>query len=138
MEILLKATTFTIFSILFALPIVLLTILYKRNFKNILFFYTIISIITTFLLFLVAAWWTYYSNKILMSYYGYDFQSMNFEEGLKNVSPQNIAKTKTLHQNTLGIGWPLKAFISFPLYIPYLLFVYLTTLLYRKVKLKSK
>lgn len=137
MEFFLKTITFILFAILIIWPIVLLNTLQKRKFNNVLLSYSAISIISTFLLFLAVAWWVYYSNEILMSHYGFDFDAMNFTEGLKNVTSENTTKINLLHKNRLGIGWPLKAFLSFPLYIPYLLFVYLGTRMYLKIKQKT-
>lgn len=38
----------------------------------------------------------------------------------------------------MGIGWPLKAYIFYPFYFPYLLIVYFGMYFFKKNQLKSK
>ncbi|OUL60836.1 hypothetical protein [Flavobacterium sp. AJR] len=132
MEIIIKTITFISIITLIVLPILILNKIYKQNTKNIFIIYLITSIITTFILVLIVGWWGSFSNEILLSYYGFDFDAMNDIERFKNVALENLEKVKELEKNTLGIGWPLKAFMFFLIYSPYLLIVYISTYFYRK------
>lgn len=71
------------------------------------------------------AWWVDYSNQILMNNYGYDFNAMTEKERFENVELKNLEKVKQLEIVLFGIGWPLKAIMTFIFYLPYLLIVYL-------------
>jgi hypothetical protein len=132
MEIIIKAITFISIIALIALPILILNKIYKRNTKNTFIIYLITSIITTFGLILIVGRWVSFSNDFLLSHYGYDFNAMNDIERFKDVALENLDKVKELEMNMLGIGWPLKAFMFFLIYSPYLLIVYISTHFYRK------
>jgi hypothetical protein len=85
---------------------------------------------------LTVAWWSDFSKHLLLSHYGYDFDDMNSIERLQNVAPENLEKVKNLRKSTMGIGWPLKAFIIYPFYFVYLVIVY-SVLDYQKNKTKN-
>tara|TARA_R110001592_G_scaffold106518_1_gene298983 strand:- start:1277 stop:1537 length:261 start_codon:yes stop_codon:yes gene_type:complete len=81
-------------------------------------------------------WWVDYSDRLLMSHYGYDFDAMNDNRRFVNVEPENFEKVKQLEIGYFGIGWPLKAIMTFVFYSPYLLIVYLVGQLIRRTKRK--
>ncbi|MDD5149078.1 MAG: hypothetical protein PHC28_01165 [Flavobacterium sp.] len=115
-------------------------IIYKLNQLNVKYnfiLYIISAILITSILTLFFAWWSHYSDKILLSYYGYNFDSMNDIERFENVSTENLDKVKNLEMSMMGIGWPLKAIMSYLVYCPYLLIVYIITFFYTKMKKKN-
>lgn len=63
-------------------------------------------------------WWADYSNQLLMSHYGYDFDAMNDTERFQNVESENLKKVKQFEIGYFGIGWPLKAIMSFVFLFP--------------------
>jgi len=118
-------------------PIILFNRVKKWNRYNYDFLiYIIIGAIITAGITMVFAWWTGYSNKILLSYYGYNFDAMNDTARYWKVNIENIEKVKKLEIGYFGIGWPVKALITFLCYSPYLLIVYLIGQLLKKMKLK--
>ena len=80
------------------------------------------------------AWWSDYANRLLMSHYGYDFEAMNERDRYSKVELENLEKLKQLEARYLGIGWPLKALMSFIVYSPYLLVVYIIGLVIRRIR----
>lgn len=96
--------------------------------------YLILGISITSILILIFAWWSDTSNKMLLSHYGYDFEAMNVTERFENVSAQNMERVKRLEVSMMGIGWPLKAFMTYVIYSPYLIIVYMVSYLLKKYK----
>ena len=137
MEILLKIISFVLLVSLVIFPIFILKQLKKRKTKNVFIIYLIISLIITFILILIIAWWSNFSNKLLLSHLDYDFEAMNDIQRFQNVASKNLDKVKKLRISTMGIGWPLKAFIFYPFYLPYLLFVYFGSSFLTRIKQKS-
>jgi len=137
MEILLKIISFVLLVSLVIFPIFILKQLKKRKTKNVFILYLIISLIITFILILIIAWWSNFSNKLLLSHLGYDFEAMNDIQRFQNVASENLDKVKKLRISTMGIGWPLKAFIFYPFYLPYLLIVYFGSSFLTRIKQKS-
>jgi hypothetical protein len=74
---------------------------------------------------------------LLLTHYGYDFDDMNNIERFRNVAPENLAKAKNLRISIMGIGWPLKAFMSYTFYFPYLLIVYFVFVFIQRAKTKK-
>ncbi len=70
------------------------------------------------------SWWVDYSDQLLMSHYGYNFDAMDEVQRFKKVEAKNLEKVKQLEIGFFGIAWPLKAMIAFVFYLPYLLVVY--------------
>ena len=137
MEILLKIISFVLLVSLVIFPIFILKQLKKRKTNNVFILYLIISLIITFILILIIAWWTNFSNKLLLSHLGYDFEAMNDIQRFQNVAAENLDKVKKIRISTMGIGWPLKAFIFYPFYLPYLLIVYFGSSFLTRIKQKS-
>jgi hypothetical protein len=109
----------------------------KLNLKNNFIIYTISGILITSILTFTLAWWSHLSNEILLSHYGYDFEAMNDIDRFRNITKENFDRVKELRINIVGIGWPLKAFMVYIVYSPYLLIVYLVTYFYKKIKIKK-
>ena len=74
---------------------------------------------------LAFAWWMDYSDQLLMSHYGYDFQAMNDIDRFKEVKPENLQRVQVLESRYFGIGWPLRAIVLMAFSIPYLGLIYL-------------
>lgn len=134
MEILTKTLSFSLLLAIMASPVLVLSGLRKFNIKSNFIVYLILSIAITSILTLLFGWWSDASNQMLLSHYGYDFEAMNDTERFGNVSAENMELVKRLEVNMMGIGWPLKAFISYIIYSPYLLIVYLISYLLKKYK----
>lgn len=98
--------------------------------------YLIFGLIITAGIMWTFVWWVDYSDRLLMSHYGYDFDAMNDNRRFVNVEPENFEKVKQLEIGYFGIGWPLKAIMTFVFYSPYLLIVYLVGQLIRRTKRK--
>ncbi|MFB3386347.1 hypothetical protein [Flavobacterium sp. LAR06] len=137
MEILLKIISFVLLVSLIIFPILVLKQLQKRKTKNIFIPYLMISLIITFILILIIAWWTNFSNKLLLSHLGYDFEAMNDIQRFQDVASENLDTVKKLRISTMGIGWPLKAFMFYPFYFPYLLIVSFGSSFLTRIKQKS-
>lgn len=81
------------------------------------------------------AWWADTSDLILLKHYGYDIEGMNEKEFYGKVAPENMDKVRSLETSIMGIGWPLKAIMTFIFYSPYILIVYgLTFFIGRKTR----
>lgn len=134
MEILNKLLSFSLLLAIMASPILVLFGLKKFHLKSNLIIYLILGITITSILTLLFAWWSDASKHMLLSHYGYDFEAMDDGERFANVSAQNLERVKRLKRSMMGIGWPLKAFMTYVVYAPYLLIVYLITYLINKYK----
>lgn len=56
--------------------------------------YMFLGIIITAGITLIFAWWADYSDQLLMSHYGYDFDAMNDTERFGKVQDNNLEKVK--------------------------------------------
>ncbi len=79
---------------------------------------------TTLLITVVFAWWSDASDSMLLAHYGYDSNGISESEFYRGVSQDNMARVKSLENRAAGIGWPVKAALTYVLYMPYLLVVY--------------
>ncbi|QBN17356.1 hypothetical protein [Flavobacterium nackdongense] len=134
MQIITTTISFFLLIGLIVSPSFIIYKLNKLNVKNNFIFYLIFGIIITSILMLIVAWWSHFSTKILLSHYGYNFDSMNLIERFENVSAENLDKVKNLEISMMGIGWPLKAIMSYLVYCPYILIVYIVTFYFTKIK----
>jgi general stress protein CsbA len=137
MEILIKIIVFALFLMMIFIPILILKQLYKRKVKNNFIPYILFSLTITFLLILIIGWWSNFSTHFLLSHYRYNFEALNETERFQNVAIKNLEKVKTLRTSILGIGWPIKACMSYSFYFPYLLIVYFSSYFYKIIKQKS-
>ena len=136
MEVLIQLLSFTLLISILIFPVLFLKKLYKRKTKNTVLLYFIICPIITFILVFSLAWWSYFSKNLLLSHYRYDFNDLDSIARLQNVAPENLDRVKKLRVSTMGIGWPLKAFMIYPFFFVYLVIVY-NVLDYRKNKTKK-
>lgn len=104
----------------------------KLNFLT----YLILGLIITSGITFTFAWWADYSDKLLLNHYGYDLDAMNDSERYGNVESENLGKVKQIEISYFGIGWPLKAIMTYVFYLPYLLIVYPIGITFRKMKQK--
>ena len=133
MEILINSITVLLFVGLITCPIVLLRLIRNSNLKFKFITYLTLSLILTAFITFIFAWWAYTSDLILLKHYGYDIDGMNEIEFYVKVSPGNMDEVKRLETSIMGIGWPLKAILTFVFYSPFLLIVYfLSNLFYKK------
>jgi hypothetical protein len=138
MEIIVTIISFLFIIALIALPIVILIGLKRLNVKKFKFLtYLILGVVITSIITLTFGWWSDTSNEILLSYYGYDFDAMTDTQRFSNVSPENLERVKGLEISMMGIGWPLKAIMTFIVYSPYILVVYLIVYLIQNRKKKT-
>ena len=139
METLITIITFLLLFGLIAVPALLFAGIkkwYKLKFEFIAFL--VLGLILSGGIIWTLAWWTDYSDELLMSHYGYDLDAMNDTERFQNVESVNLERVKQLETGYYGIGWPLKATMSFIFYSPYLLFVYLIGQILITMKMKNK
>jgi hypothetical protein len=134
MEILNNFFKITIFLTIIIFPLLIFKKLEKLKFKNNFIIYLLLSFIVTSILFVFIGWWSNFSNKILLSHFGFNFEAMNDIDRYRNVTKENLEKVKGLKRNMLGIGWPLKVIISYIIYCPYLLIAYGISRFYKKKK----
>ena len=86
--------------------------------------YLIVGLVLTAGIVWTFPWWTDYADQLLMSHYGYDFDAMNDAGRFANVQSENHEKVKQIEIGYFGLGWPLKAMMTFVFYSPYLLIVF--------------
>jgi hypothetical protein len=140
-------TLTTTLSIILLLGLILVPILlfaainkwYRLKFEFLT--YLILGLITTAAITWVFAWWADYSNIILLKHYNgyvYNPDSGGYQVNYENVLPEDIQRVKTLEICIMGIGWPLKAIMTFVFYSPYLLIIYFIGQLIRRMKRKNK
>jgi hypothetical protein len=134
MQILATILSFSLLLLILASPVLILFGLRKFNLKSNFIVYLILGITITSILTLLFAWWSDASNQMLLTHYGYDFEAMDETERFKNVSAQNMERVKSLEVSMMGIGWPLKAFMTYMIYCPYLLLIYLISFFLKKYK----
>jgi len=137
MEIITTTISFILLIALIVSPLFLINKLNRLNVKYNFIVYLISAVLITSVLTLVLGWWAHFSDKILLSHYGYNFDSMNDIERFENVSDENLDRVKNLEISMMGIGWPLKAIMSYTVYSPYLLIVYIVSFFYTKRKKKN-
>ena len=134
MEILIGIITFLLFAGMILCPILILRQINKTKIKFKFITYLVFSLIFTAIIVFIFAYWTYISNLILLDHYGYDSEGMNETEFYGKVLPENMNRVKSLETSVTGIGWPLKAILTFLFYSPYLLVIYSVFYLVEKRK----
>jgi hypothetical protein len=137
MEILLEISFFLLLVGLIVSPIILLSKINKSEIKFKFIIYLTLGLIITAIIIFIIAWWSYTSDLILIKHYGYNIDGMNEVEFYGNVLPENLEEVKSLEKSIMGIGWTLKAILTFTFFSPYLLIIYLINFLISKLK-KSK
>jgi len=124
METIITTISFTLVAVLVGSPILIKWELDKQNLGKQFKSYLTIAIAFTALTIIVFAWWSDFSDRMLLIHYGYNLDGMNEGELYQQVCLENRERVKTLEKSLTGIGWPLKAAMSYILYIPYLLLAY--------------
>lgn len=132
MEILIGITFLIFFAGLIICPIILLKQINKTKIKFKFVIYLAFGIVLTAIIAFVFAWWGDTSDLILLKHYGYNIDGMNETEIYGNVLPENMDKVKKMETSIMGIGWPLKAIMTYVYYFPYLIVVYLVIYLIGK------
>jgi hypothetical protein len=132
MEILVTIISLTLLGGLLLSPIFLLRFLNRANIKYKFIAYLTLGFFLTAFIAFVFAWWGDISDKLLLAHYGYSFEGWSDKDYYENVAPENMERVKTLVTSMMGIGWPLKAIMTYMFYSPYLLVVYVGTYLIRK------
>ena len=130
METLVTISDFLILSLIISLPILLLIFLKRKSPKRIAVKFFLIGFFSMALLISIYAAWSDISNLMLLKHYGYNADSMNYD----NVSSENRERVKNLVTSIMGIGWPLKAIFGFIMTIPYLIFVYIAKIMIGRLK----
>ena len=134
MQILVIAISFILLGGLLLSPIFLLRFLNRTNIRYKFITYLAIGVFLTAFIVFVFAWWGDASDDLLLTYYGYNFDGWSEEERCEKVAPENLEKVGSLVTSKMGIGWPLKAIMSYIFYSPYLLIVYVATYLIGRIK----
>lgn len=135
MSFLVTAITVTLLGGLLISPLLLLRFINRTNIQYKFITYLTLGVVMTLIIAFVSAWWTYTSDLILLKYYDYDIDGMNETEFYGKVLPENMDKVKSLETSIMGIGWPLKAIMTFLFYSPYLFIVFgVTHLIGRRPK----
>ncbi|MBX9783922.1 MAG: hypothetical protein K2X48_11595 [Chitinophagaceae bacterium] len=129
MESIITIVSFIFIIGLIVTPVIIIWRLKKQNKKLSLLLYLALGVLTTTALTFVFAWWADISDKILLAHYGYNIDGMNETEFYGQVAPENMKKVKELVTSISGIGWPLKAMMTFVFYLPYLFIIYLISYL---------
>jgi len=129
METIVTVISFLIFGLLLLSPVILVRIIKKTTIKQKFIVYLIFGILTTACISLVFAWWGDESDKILLKDYGYYVDDESGMEIFENVKPENIERVKSLKTSIMGIGWPLRAILSYVFVFPYLIIVYVASYL---------
>ncbi|MFT6747668.1 MAG: hypothetical protein ACJAZ2_002025 [Glaciecola sp.] len=131
MEILTTIVGFILLGGLVVSPFLILHRLNKRNVKYKFIVYVVLEIITTVAIIFTFAWWVDAANQILLSHYGYDFDAVSETDRLVHVTVENMERVKSLRVSMMGIGWPLKAYMTciqyYPYFSAYLLLVYVVS-----------
>jgi len=130
METLVTISDFLILSFIISLPILLLIFLKRKSPKKIAVKFFLIGFFLMVLIIYIFAAWSDISNLMLLKHYGYNADSMNYD----NVSSENRERVKNLVTSIMGIGWPLKAIFGLIVTIPYLIFVYIGKMLIGRLK----
>lgn len=126
MEILTTTLSIILLLSLIFLPILIFNKIKKGSFIKLdLINYIILGLTITGSIIFIYAWWANFSDQLLLSHYGYNFDAMNKFERYKEVAIENMKRVKQLEIGYYGIGWPLQAIAFTFLYLPYLLIVYL-------------
>ena len=99
--------------------------LMKKNKVTFVKFILIYLATSTFIC-VISAWWMCEGgNNLLLKNYGITEYAMGEEERYQNVKPENIKRAKEIYESMFGIGWPLRAIMTYIFYLPYLIFGYL-------------
>jgi hypothetical protein len=134
MQILITIVSFGLLVGLIVSPMLILLRLNKTKPERKFISFMIFALMTSVMITLIFSWWSDKSTDILLSSYGYDFDGMSDPERMANVPDEHVAKVRRLEVSRTGIGWPLKAIMTYGIYLPYLFIVYLAQFLINKYR----
>ena len=137
METIVNSVNILLLLVLISSPFIILRFVNKSNIKFKFISYFTIGLIAIAMIILIFAWWSETSSIILLKHYnGYVFNpdSNSYQVSYEKVLSENIERVKTLERGIMGIGWPLKAFIFYPIYSAYLFILYFVFYFYKKSK----
>jgi len=132
MKLFTTVINFLIVILLILSPIVIIKVFRKND--TLSFYFLLIGVLLTFFLTLLFAWWSDYSNQLILTSNGYNFEAIDESNAYKNVAPENLESSKQMIISMMGIGWPVKAVLTYIFYLPYLLLVFLINYFARKPK----
>lgn len=130
METTLNIVSFTLLIGLLLSPVLIAWRLHRLRLRHTCIIYLTSSLLTTAAMALAFAYWADTSDKMLLAHYGYDFDAMNDTERYEKVSPDHMESVKSIESRIMGIGWPLKAIVTYAFYTPYVLLVSVGAYLY--------
>lgn len=93
-----------------------LTVSINNKFTRLISTFSLTLIASFVLTFLLVYYSVEFSNDLIVTKYGFNFNGMNEEEYYKNVSSENLIRLKAIRNSQMGIGWPLKALFAFVLF----------------------
>jgi hypothetical protein len=138
METIVTTLNILVFIFLLIHPILILKYLKINKILNFTRFF-IICLISSLILCVFAAWWLDKGQKDLLLYsYGYNDEDTFMGDPFKSVKKEHMDKAIELYESSFGIGWPIKAILSYIFYLPYLIIVYLLIYFINKYKMKKK
>ncbi|TKG94676.1 hypothetical protein EYV94_12080 [Puteibacter caeruleilacunae] len=137
MESLVTIISFVLLGGLIVSPFLVLKYLNRHCAKYKFITYLILGVISTATITLLFGWWCNLSDELLLSHLGYNFDAMTYTERYAKVLPENIIRVKELETSLMGIGWPLKAMITYLVYSPYIPVVYLISNFYHRNRTKQ-
>ncbi|MEQ8241865.1 hypothetical protein [Fulvivirga sp.] len=137
MEILITIVSFLFLGGLLISPFLILYALNRKNTKYKFIAYLAFGILVTATITFTFAWWADTSNEILLTHYGYNFDAIDDTELYEKVTQENIERVKSLEISMMGIGWPLRAIMTYEYYSPYLLIIFLAVYLLRAIRAKK-
>ena len=122
MEHFVTFTYFLIFVLIIVHPFLVYRFLMKKNKVTFVKFILIYLATSTFIC-VISAWWMCEGgNNLLLKNYGITEYAIGEEERYQNVKPENIKRAKEIYESMFGIGWPLRAIMTYIFYLPYLIF----------------
>ncbi len=132
METLVFSILLVLLFLLLIFPIVLFFKL--RQTKNHFWIYLVSGLIIALIIIAGFTWWADYSDKLLLLYYGYDFDAPNEAQRFARVDAAHLDTVKQIEHRYFGIGWPVKALLAYAYYSPYLIIAYLIGMLIKRIK----
>ena len=132
MEILTTFITSVLLLAIIGSPFLVLFLVNKKNIRFKFLAYLTYGIILSLVITSTFAWWGDASNQILLSHYGYDFNTWNVADRIANVAEENLVRVENLRSSMMGIGWTLKTLMIYIFYFPYLILVYLGAFMFKR------
>ena len=132
MEVFVDIVSVLMLCALFLCPIIVIRYFHRSTVKYKFLAYVAVAGILTVFILTVLAWWRHFSLELLMTHYGYDFDYDAIPYA--NVAPEDVERVEQLFNQLMGIGWPLRVIMIYPLYSPYILIVALINHIYERLR----